>query len=64
MTSLVGRLPIDQLTKVILSRESLPKNDEIIDDNDNLFGQLSDQYEQSRLIHDDVCAGVLVVLWL
>ncbi|CAF3978944.1 unnamed protein product [Rotaria sordida] len=52
MTSLVDRLPIvQQLSTVILPRESLPKNDEIIDDNDNSVNQLSDRYEESRLIH-------------
>ncbi|CAF2505986.1 unnamed protein product [Rotaria sp. Silwood2] len=64
MASLVDRLPIDQFTEVNLSRESWPENDEIIDDNDNLLDQLSDRYEQSRLIHDDVCASTFVVLWL
>ncbi|CAF3987320.1 unnamed protein product [Rotaria sp. Silwood1] len=51
MTTLVDRLPIVQLLTVILPRASLPQSDEIIDDNDNSVDQLSDRYEQSRLIH-------------
>ncbi|CAF4955358.1 unnamed protein product, partial [Rotaria sp. Silwood1] len=64
MTTLVDRLPIVQLLTVILPRASLPQSDEIIDDNDNSVDQLSDRYEQSRLIHGNVCAGAVVVLWL
>ncbi|CAF4740129.1 unnamed protein product, partial [Rotaria sp. Silwood2] len=64
MTTLVDKLSFVQLSTVILSRELLTKNDEIIDDNDNSANHLSDQYEQSHLVSGNVCTNGLVVVWL
>jgi hypothetical protein len=53
MISLVDALPTVQLSTVMLLRKPLPKSDAILDDNDKLIDQLSDRYEESRLIHSN-----------
>jgi hypothetical protein len=51
MTILVDTLPTVQLSTVILPWKLLPKSDVTIDDNKMLIDQLSDLYEEFRLIH-------------
>jgi hypothetical protein len=48
MTSVVDTLPT-----VNLPRKSLPKSHVILEGNNKLVGQLSEQFEQSRLIHSN-----------
>ncbi len=60
MTSVVDTLPIVQLSTDVPLRPLLPKNDVTIDDNDKSIDQLSDRYEQSRLIHGNGRRAVLV----
>ncbi|CAF0969361.1 unnamed protein product [Rotaria sordida] len=63
MSSLIDILPTVHLSLVNLPSLILPKSDATIDDNETLIDQLSDQYEESRLIYGNVQNGALVVLW-
>ena len=49
MTSLVDKLPTVQLPETILPQISLPKTDEVIDDNDVLIDQSPDPFKESSL---------------
>ncbi|CAF4380450.1 unnamed protein product, partial [Rotaria sordida] len=51
MSSLIDILPTVHLSFVNLPSLILPKSDATIDDNETLIDQLSDQYEESRLIY-------------
>jgi hypothetical protein len=53
MTSLVDTLPSVHLSTFILPRKLSPKSDVILEDNNQLVDQLSEQYEQSRLFHSN-----------
>jgi len=48
--SMVDILPIVQLPTVILPQKFLPESDVSVDDNNTSIDQLSDRYEESRLI--------------
>jgi hypothetical protein len=47
---MIDTVPTIELPTVILLQKLLPKIDVILHDNDTLIDQLSDRYEESRLI--------------